>query len=260
MKRFSSFSLFSSLQLLLLLMASTVGCSSKWERKLSEDELVDLMIELYSTKAILQKSLHPDDTLLLAAQHDILAKYGLLQGEYDSIIAFYGHYKANRLSVLAARASEKVLRQKEYLERMQGATFSAADNYLTKSYSLAEVAKTIPEEFFPSYAMLSPYGDQLFFTSNIADSIYSGKFVLSLELHSVSTDSLSTPAELLLAYKGRDQEAIEKTLLIYKGGVYELTLPLSDTLPPGRITAALNSYSDYSYSHIYVDHFKVMYY
>lgn len=234
-----------SLLFVLALVLLCGACSSKEERKLNEKQLESLLVDLYTTQGLLERAYpNADDTTRLAVQNAILNKYKLKPNELDSIIAYYSHYKAERLSIVAARASEKIMAEKELFSIRTGIDKDYFANIFKGDYTLEGIAGIVPENYFPRYARLSPEGDSEVFTGIIIDTIPKGsRFVVHLEVRGLPVDTIAYHLEaypqLVASYTTQAGFQVEQSISIKGGREHTLSLLFAEKTMPGRFTVAL---------------------
>lgn len=213
---------------LLISLASFSSCVSKWERKLSEEKLESLFAELYTSQYLFSKSYtYSDDTLRLAYRNQLFDKYKITATEFDSIVAYYSHYKADRLAIILDKASEKVLQEKDRYENLASLSTDSEEELKEELISAEELPSLIPEKTYPTLRLLTPNGTVECYSASFLGIVPKGStFKAKLVLKGIrSTQPNETPhVRLLIGFDNEHTTPQEEEVDISDKGEYSVVL------------------------------------
>ena len=108
------------------------SCSNKWEHRLSEKEIETMLKELYIAQNLNSFRAPEDDndTAALSLRSSLFLEHDISESDFDSVIAYYAHYKADRLSAMAKKASDQVA---EELEQLRNSSMAHTDAIIPTS-------------------------------------------------------------------------------------------------------------------------------
>lgn len=219
------------------------SCKDKWERKLSEEELESLFAELYTTQALLEQyPSYLDDTTKLAYRTTLFRRYNVTEDEFDSIVTYYAHYKANRLSIVLDRASEKIKRDRERYENLAQLTSQEDSPFEEKFISSDELSSVIPNGIYPSLCILDPQGAMEMYATEFSDWIPKGsQMSATIEIKGIrALGKRKQPhIKMLLAYDISKGKPVEKEITITEDGTYTLNLTTDIEGTNGKLTWVL---------------------
>ncbi len=91
---------------LLITLGSLSSCGDKWQRKLSDKKLRQLIGELYKADCLMDNLGNSiNDTMRLALEDQIFEKYGITRSDFDSIVYHYNIDKPLYFADIVRRAS-----------------------------------------------------------------------------------------------------------------------------------------------------------
>lgn len=217
------------------------ACASDWERKLSKKELQTLLEELYTAEELVVSSPIPlNDTMHLALQKQLFAKYGITPSDYDSIIYYYNRYEPLLFSSIVRKAAHNV--QTRFLSLQKENDFIDQNRLqLETTYcSASELNSLFVEDkgFYP--VSLNGQGEALLRSVMITDNILKGG-VLSLSLSvsgipSIVQHNPQLAPSLELSYYVADSLYISTKCTLKKDGKQQLKLSFDEKFPSGRLT------------------------
>lgn len=239
------------------------SCKDKWERKLSEEKLETLFAELYTTEAILDKSIaYSDDTMRLAYRMDLFSKYKISDTEFDSIVAYYSHYKANRLAVILDKASEKVLQEQERYKNLAMLSSDDNDNLKEKLISPDQLPTIIPEKTYPSTRVLHPSGTVEYYSAIFMGKIPKGSTIkATVKLKGLRSLDPSQDATLkmLIGLDNGGTLPQEKEISIESSGEYSLSLTTVEELFNAKFSLILYVPKLFPAVQLYIDTLSIAY-
>lgn len=114
----------------LLLIFVFIGCSDIPENVLSEDDMVDLLVDIHKGEAFVEinRNKYYNDSLKKTVRQSILLKHGVSEAEFDSSLVWYG-YNINEYVELYDEVIAKLSEQDEEIlaeAKKQGETVSVA--------------------------------------------------------------------------------------------------------------------------------------
>lgn len=237
--------LYTIFGLLVLLVVGTgffTSCKNKWERKLSEKKLEALLAELYVTQSLVEKSYpYAPDSVKQAYSDIVLHKYNITQQQFDSIIAYYAHYKANRLSAVLTRASEQVNDTKDRYANIASISTSTSSTPRHQYITSSELATVIPEKQYPSLVGFQRNGVSCYYSVSVSDSIPAGSTIsVTVDIKGIrlphQVEKSHHIPKLILSYDAPKNKFLEEIVSMPSPGSYTASITTSKLYPPGVLT------------------------
>ena len=184
-----------------------------------------------------------NDTAALSLRSSLFLEHDISESDFDSVIAYYAHYKADRLSAMAKKASDQVA---EELEQLRNSSMAHTDGDYThfkgpESLDAVSLSSLIPKERYPATVLLSDCSDALFYTTRINDSIPKGSVVeAKITLYGIplQMDQDDLPQMILSCSKGGKQPISAHTFIESNGTSY-LRLYFEKTLSEAQFSLLL---------------------
>ena len=230
---------------LIAVLFTAQSCSNKWEHRLSEKEIETMLKELYIAQNLNSFRAPEDDndTAALSLRSSLFLEHDISESDFDSVIAYYAHYKADRLSAMAKKASDQVA---EELEQLRNSSMAHTDGDYTRfkgpeSLDAVSLSSLIPKERYPATVLLSDCSDALFYTTRINDSIPKGSVIeAKITLYGIplQIDQNDLPQMILSCSKGGKQPISAHTFIEYNGTSY-LRLYFEKTLSEAQFSLFL---------------------
>lgn len=233
------------------------SCSSKWERKLSEKKLEQLFIEFYTTPEILKK-VDPNmpDSSKLAVQRIILSKYHITPAEFDSIVTYYAHYKADRLAVITEKAYTTIQTQLSQLEHEEQRLKVASNIYNMTSLTFQNIPTFIPKGYFPRYLSAQPNGSYETLALSVTDSIEANSQIeVSLKVRGDLALQQTAPS-FAVAYFASDSTYSQQQSLT-RAGAYTARLTFHKKVAPAPFAVFIFSETPNTALPIYVESLEI---
>lgn len=260
-QRYSSFVGLEWLAVFLLFLLTS--CRDEWDRKLGERELEQMVAELYAAQALLEQAIPSDDTVRLAVRLAVLEKYSVTEAEFDSVMAYYSHYKADRLSVIFDRASKAILTNKDRYENLVAWASEEERDFGERIFFEEHLSLLVPDGRYPALVVLSPEHPDELYAVAVNDSIPAGSTLsISLNVRGLRSNPLLDAKTSLLfsiAHEASKQLPIEKSLIIEEPGNYTLDLEIPEGSFRGKVTLLIHSLALDATLYAYIEHIGVSY-
>lgn len=238
------------LALLMLVVPMLTGCGNKWKHRLSEKELENLLIDLYTVQGLAQQDAGQlNDTLRLALHQQVYDRYGVTERELDSIIGYYGYYKPDRLAAITDRASQRLTTQIEYLKEWQADQDKIASRIEStesqNTWWLGRSLGTSIEHFMqheaPHSIRLTSMRLPLLYCYSFTDSLTKGTAIqLTATLRAIDSVAKEAGLEMYLAISSRGQ-LFQNSTPIQRNGRDSVTLSLPKGIGSGELLLAIDA-------------------
>jgi putative lipoprotein len=230
---------------LLITLGSLSSCGDKWQRKLSDKKLRQLIGELYKADCLMDNLGNSiNDTMRLALEDQIFEKYGITRSDFDSIVYHYNIDKPLYFADIVRRASQDI--DEELGSIQKGNPFSPEDFVLQPFFgdlNSHNIHQIVPESYYPRYVSFLSKASWLTHSAIINDGIPAGS---SLE---VTIDVEDLPEKVIenqlapileVSYYADDSHQVSiQTPLKNSNGETYCTLDFKEDFPPGRLTLSL---------------------
>lgn len=249
--------------LLLLLWGFLGGCKDKWESVLSEKELESLFAELFSVQLLVSEGLpYSDDTTRIAYRNEVFAKYEISKSQFDSIVHYYAHYKADRLATIMTRASERLELRRNQFENIALVSVPEEAKLGEQLLRPDDLSTLIPEKAYPHMLVAGSGEVVAFHTARFIAPPNSGA-VISIEvdiraMHSL-TKGKKPSVELLVSYEAPNSSPIELAETFASPSLYSGSLSIPPTKEQGSTTILLHIPSNAPPLFLYINAIRLSY-
>ena len=231
---------------LLITLGSLSSCGDKWQRKLSDKKLRQLIGELYKADCLMDNLGNSiNDTMRLALEDQIFEKYGITRSDFDSIVYHYNIDKPLYFADIVRRASYDLDKELEAVQK--GGSTPSPENLFFSSesgdLSNLNIEQIVPNSYYPCRVSFLSKASWITHSAVINDGIPAGS---SLE---VSIDVEDLPEKVIenqlapileVSYYADDSHQVSiQTPLKNSNGETYCTLDFKEDFPPGRLTLSL---------------------
>ena len=230
---------------LLITLAGLSSCGDKWQRKLSDKKLRQLIGELYKADCLMDNLGNSiNDTMRLALEDQIFEKYGITRSDFDSIVYHYNIDKPLYFADIVRRASQDI--DEELESTQKGNPFSPEDFDFQPFFgdlNSHNIHQIIPESYYPRYVSFLSKASWLTHSAVINDTIPAGSSIeVTIDVQGlpekVIEKQLAPILEISYYTDDSHQVAIQNPLKSANGQTY-CTLDFKEDFPAGRLTISL---------------------
>lgn len=230
---------------LLITLAGLSSCGDKWQRKLSDKKLRQLIGELYKADCLMDNLGNSiNDTMRLALEDQIFEKYGITRSDFDSIVYHYNIDKPLYFADIVRRASQDIDEELGSIQKSN--PFSPEDFVLQPFFgdlNSHNIHQIVPESYYPRYVSFLSKASWLTHSAVINDTIPAGSSIeVTIDVQGlpekVIENQLAPILEISYYADDSHQVSIQSPLKSANGETY-CTLDFKEDLPPGRLTVSL---------------------